>query len=143
MVIDETMLLRFLREADSSFPVPLSQKQPLPDFARKLAEKATVCACCRDGRIVSAVIGYTRNVTGELAYISVVATLPEARGRGLAPGLIKEFIAQCRQAGLRGVHLYTDPTNTAAIKMYETLGFVPYAPETETRPGDIHLIFCC
>ena len=137
----EQQIEQFLWAVDESFPIPLSHKQDLHLFAKKLFEKATLCTEIEQGRILAMVAGYTENVTDDLAYISVVATLPEARGRRLASALIERFIAIARERGLRAVHLYTVRTNTSAMRMYQRLGFSEWVKVDEPRPEDVHLIY--
>lgn len=131
----------FLREVDDLFPVPLSRKQNLCDFAIKLHEKATICYAKNDGRISAMVAGYTDNLVGNIAYISIVATCIGYRGRGYASSLVKQFINICKNKNISAVHLYSAASNSAAIKMYQKIGFVNYRPEEEPRPDDTHLIF--
>ena len=131
----------FVRGVDNSFPIPLSRKQDLKQFAHKLYEHATLCAEYEDEKIVSLVAGYTENVLENRAYISVAATCAEARGKGYASKLIKEFIDICRQKDLDAVHLYAVPSNVTAVNMYKRLGFEEWVIENETRPNDLHLIY--
>lgn len=131
----------FLRAVDGLFPVPLSKKQPIDLLAEKLARCGTLCAAQQGERILALVAGYTENTPDALAYISVVATLPEAQGQGMASRLVKQFLGIAARRGLSGVHLYTDKSNAPAIRMYERLGFVPYRPAYEGRPEDVHLIY--
>ena len=49
------------------------------------------------------------------------------RGRGLGQGLMRAFIDQCRRAGLPGIHLTTSERNTAAVFLYQKLGFCELA----------------
>lgn len=140
-MIDIQKIEEFLISADKLFPIPLSQKQNLKAFAQKLAEKATICTACEDGKIVSMVAGYTDNVVDGLAYISIVASLPNTQGKGYASSLIKEFIRICKQKTIDAVHLYTTKTNDVAIKMYKKLGFVEWITPNEPRPEDLHLIY--
>lgn len=137
---DVKMLERFLRQVDRSFPVPLSRKQELGAYARKLCEKATLCACCEGDEIISLVAGYTDDLPEDKAYMAVAATLPHARGRGLARKLVQEFIAICREKRIRAVHLYAVPSNAPAMKLYRSLGFRDYVIPDEPRPEDAHLI---
>ena len=131
----------FLQAADQSFPVPLSEKQDLSAYARKLYEHATLCTACKGDRIVSMVAGYTENLTGDWAYIAIVATLPEGRGQGTARRLVQEFIQICAQKQIRAVHLYAVPENTAAVRLYQTLGFRTLQLDDEPRKVDAHLIY--
>lgn len=137
--IDE--LEMFLHSVDYTFPIPLSKKQDLRLFAKKLVDKATLCAETENGEILSLVAGYTDHVINDIAYISVVATLPNARGKGYAQTLVKKFISIAKDKDLSAVHLYTVETNTAAVTMYRNLGFEDYILSDETRPDDLHLIY--
>lgn len=134
-------LKAFLQAVDKSFPIPLSQKQDLSKLAEKFIDKATLCYAEEEGRITALVAGYTENAINDIAYISVVATLPEKQGRGLASGLVAEFISRAREKDLRAVHLYTAQSNLGAIRMYHKLGFVEWVYEGESRPNDLHLIY--
>ncbi len=128
-------------KVDSLFPVPLSKKQNLQEFALKLCEKATVCTVCENRQIIAMVAGYTENVIDNMGYISVVATLPEAQGRGLAKQLVQEFLEIARKNNLSGVHLYAVRGNVSAMAMYRSLGFEEWTPANEARPQDVHWIY--
>ncbi len=134
-------VLQFLKAADLSFPVPLSHKQDLETLARKFCEKATLCHIQENGETVALVAGYTENLTDNTAYISVVATLPEARGKGYAQKLITQFLDICHTKNIGAAHLYTDKSNAGAIALYKKLGFVAYNADNEPRPEDVHLIY--
>lgn len=131
----------FLKKTDELFPVPLSQKQDLAAYAKKLYERATLCVAHEGEEIVSMVAGYTENIPDEWAYIAVVATLPEARGKGLASRLIKEFIDNCRKKHINAVHLYAVPDNIPAMNMYYSIGFQDIQIPDEPRQEDAHLIY--
>ena len=52
---------------------------------------------------------------------------PEARGRGLARDLLQGLIGECRQiGGIEMLTLTVTAGNDAAIRLYETSGFVVY-----------------
>ena len=106
--VTQAQLERFLTIVDKEFPVPLSEKQDLKELSEKFSVKATICSEVIDGEIIAMVAGYTDNVIDGLAYISVVATLKCAQGKGLAKKLIFEFISECERKNLSAVHLYTD-----------------------------------
>ena len=134
-------VLSFLREVDYDFPVPVSSKTELSDLAEKYCKYGTLCCEYIGNRVLAMVAGYTENTPGDLGYISLVATCRESRGTGLASKLIKEFLLKASDCSLKGVHVYTHCNNVKAINMYQKLGFVPYHPEVEPRPQDIHLIY--
>lgn len=134
------MIERFLQEVDNTFPVPLSKKQELSAFALKLYHKATLCAKFDGDRIVAMVAGYTEDLVGDMAYISIMATVPDARGRGLAGECVRDFLEICRQKGIGAVHLYAVADNIAAVTVYKRAGFVEWHPENEPRAEDLHLI---
>lgn len=141
MNLSEKQIYNFLIDVDSSFPVPLSQKQDLFDYAKKLKEKATLVPIICDEKIAAMVAGYTENIIDNLAYISIVATTKDARGRGYARNVLQEFIQICREKRIRAVHLYTAKNNLPAIKLYKKIGFVEYKIENEPRQNDLHLIY--
>jgi len=138
---DLKKLLNFLDKADQLFPIPLSAKHNLEEFAKKLCDKATICTAIEGGDIVALLAGYTDNVENKLGYISIVATLPQAQGKGYGTMLIREFLGIARTKGLRAVHLYAVRENIPAIQMYKKLGFEDYILNDEPRPNDAHLIY--
>lgn len=140
-MMNKERLYSFLKAVDKSFPVPLSLKQDLDILAEKFADKATLCYVEERGRILALVAGYTDSVIDNIGYISVVATLPEARGAGYGSRLVREFLDVARKKKLSAVHLYTARSNVAAIGMYKKIGFEEWLCENEPRPDDLHLIF--
>lgn len=137
---DVQMIEEFLRKVDDSFPVPLHEKQDLGAFARKLHEKATLCWVEEDGQILSMAAGYTNGLVDGMGYISILATLEQARGKGYGQRLIRQFLDICAEKGIAAVHLYAVESNTAAMRLYRGLGFEPWRCDHEQRPGDVHLI---
>jgi mycothiol synthase len=86
------------------------------------------------------VAGYTDNLVNGMAYVSIAATLPEARGKGLASSLMGEFMEICTRKGIPALHLYAVASNEPAMAMYRRLGFEIWDCPDEPRPGDAHLI---
>ena len=134
-------IYKFLLAVDNTFATPLSKKQDIKELAVKFFDRATVCAVEENGEILAMVAGYTEALTDNMAYISVVATLPECKGKGYASGCILDFIEVCKSKNISAIHLYTDIENRIARAMYKKLGFVEYICDGETRPEDVHLIY--
>ena len=139
--ITEKKLLTFLNKMDPLFPIPLSRKTYLKNYAEKLHQNATICFQEVDGSIVGVVAGYTENTVNNTAYISLVGVLPEYQNQKIAEQLIGEFISRASHKRLNAIHLYAVKTNIPAIKLYKKMGFVEWYMEAEPRPEDIHYIY--
>ncbi len=141
-MIELEKIAEFLYEVDKYFPIPLSEKRNLDELALKFFEKGTVCAEYDNfGKVVAMVAGYTDNVEGDKGYISVLATLPSARGKGFAQKVVKDFFGIARAKGLTAVHLYTHSSNIAAINLYKKIGFTEWLLKDEPRFDDIHFVY--
>ncbi len=138
--IDENRILDFLKKVDLSFPVPLSEKTSLTDYAKKIYENGVLCTYVENDEIVAMVAGYLDKIRNGIGYITLVATLPEYQGRGLAHKIIRRFQEEAETMGIRGVHLYAVRNNRNAIRMYNGLGFEELCLESEARPKDAHLM---
>lgn len=66
-----------------------------------------------------------RDVDPPVGEVYVVGIDPAAQGRGLGRLLTLIGLHHLRDAGLEQVLLYTEADNTAAVRTYERLGFVP------------------
>ena len=104
MPITVSAILDFLSTVDLDFPIPLSHKQPLEQFAQKLCSLGTICAEIQDGRIPALAAGYTDNTPDRMGYLSIVAARKE-HGEGDSPP------AWCRNSwtspAARGLPPYT------------------------------------
>ncbi len=136
--MDYNKLLDFLTEVDTLFPVPLSKKQNLEQYAKKLTEHGYICAEEKEGKIISLAAGYLNRDPG---YLSIAATIPEEQGKGLGKKLVVGFLDEAKKRGISSVHLYAVPSNKPAMKMHKDIGFVPWDIENEPRPSDAHLIY--
>lgn len=132
-------IITYLESVDQLFPVPISQKVNISEYADKLINQAALVVYREHGILMGMAAGYTEHLPdNNLAYLALVGLLPEAQGRGLGGALVKQFIAVAKKAGARGVHLYTDPSNHRAIAMYEKLGFSRIQIAGDSRWRDVH-----
>lgn len=68
-------------------------------------------------------------------YVNVLATLPEARGRGLGTRLLGVAEAIARDAGLGRMSVIVFDTNAGARRLYERLGYAERARRPIVRNG--------
>jgi len=73
----------------------------------------------------SKVLGYAGlwNICGAADIIDV-AVHKDFRRRGVAEGMLLELIGICKEKGIFEINLEVRVSNTAAIKLYEKLGFI-------------------
>lgn len=65
--------------------------------------------------------------------VYVVGVDPSERGTGLGRALTLTGLAYLRERGLAEVLLYVDESNTAAVQLYESLGFSRYSTDVMYR----------
>jgi ribosomal protein S18 acetylase RimI-like enzyme len=90
-------------------------------FLERTIELGDYLGIRREGRLV-AMAGERFRVDG-WTEVSAVCTRPDARGEGLASRLLGELIRRIQGRSER-VFLHCMASNVAAIRLYETLGFV-------------------
>ena len=69
---------------------------------------------------------------GEMELVKL-AVHPSARGRGIARRLTETCLAHARQQGIQRVVLVSNSRLSAALRLYESMGFVP-RPVPDTVP---------
>jgi GNAT superfamily N-acetyltransferase len=90
------------------------------DWRRRLRDHAQFVAML-GGRPVGMVAAYQESA--EAVYIYSLWLEPEARGRGLARGLVAAAVDWARRCGARTASLRMAPDNAAARTVYESMGF--------------------
>lgn len=79
----------------------------------------------RDGRLVG--FHWTKIHPDGVGEVYVVGVDPDAQGLGLGRTLTLRGLHHLRDAGVGELMLYVDESNTAAVRLYESLGFTRYA----------------
>lgn len=97
----------------------------------------------RQGKIVGGVLYYPADATiptpdGRSATlicpeIRLLAVTPPARGQGIGRALVVECLRRAAAAGAAAITLHTTDMMAAAVRMYESMGFVR-APELDRQP---------
>ena len=97
-----------------------------------------------DGQAISTTMVTTCNALPELGGFGEVATVPEARGRGLATDLCRQSIEDFADAG--GKALFLGTVNPAAARIYHRLGWrklassIVWALITDDRSPEAYLV---
>ena len=98
------------------FAMPWSRE----DFWREVRNELAVYIVAElNGRIVAYAGAW---VSFEQAEVMHVAVEPQLRGRGLGTLLFGELIAAVKLRGATAITLEVRPSNTAAVKLYESFG---------------------
>ncbi|TDC65152.1 mycothiol synthase [Actinomadura sp. GC306] len=79
----------------------------------------------RDGRLAG--FHWTKTHPGGIGEVYVVGVDPDAQGLGLGRALTLVGLHHLRDSGVEQIMLYVDESNTAAVRLYESLGFTRYA----------------
>jgi ribosomal protein S18 acetylase RimI-like enzyme len=74
------------------------------------------------------------------AMIRMLAVATAMRGHGAGEALVRECLARAQVCGAARVRLHTEPTMTAAHRLYERLGFVRDAAYDFTPVPDVNLL---
>jgi ribosomal protein S18 acetylase RimI-like enzyme len=87
------------------------------------------------GRLMLAVCGGSvlgcvalRRLSDDSGEMKRLYLRPSARGRGIGWGLVSALIVEAEAIGYHRILLDTLPTMTAAIRLYESVGFRPVEP---------------
>ena len=97
----------------------VAQTQPGP-FLERTIELGDYVGIRREGALVA--MAGERFRLDDWTEISAVCTRPDYQGQGLASGLIAALVANIERRSQRSF-LHVLATNTAAIRLYEQLGF--------------------
>lgn len=106
----------------------------------------------RAGHITGFLVGFFSQSLAEEAYIRLVVTDPQCRGRGIGRMLYERFFEVARRHGRTTIRCVTSPSNKAAVAFHMSLGFsmepqehsqdgLPVWPNYHGRPGTDRVLF--
>lgn len=116
-------LKKFLEKIDSFFPVALSQKVNLNDYAQKAMKKGINYFAMNENKIIGVCMGYANDKKENIAYISTIAVLPEYRNLKVGHQLILSFKEYAKENNMKLIRLFVHKENEMAIKFYRKNGF--------------------
>lgn len=141
-----TLMLRTYADQPDAFVATVHEREPLPVewWASRLSDgpdPAELVLGAFVGERLAGVAGLRfqrRDRTTHKAYLFGMSVLPEFRSRGIARALIEAVLDQARsKPGIKIVQLGVIQSNTAALGLYESCGFVAYGTEPfAVRMGD-------
>lgn len=106
-------------------------------YMRRLVKKskAAVWVAEVDGQIVGfAIAERSRSREQTVAYIQTIEVLSDFRGRGIATQLLMHIEETVRQAGASILWLHVDSTNSSAVRLYQSQGYVALGREENFYP---------
>ena len=104
---------RLFRELGAEDPVPTAER-----FATDFLPTTLIA---EHGGLPSAGYAFFRPLTG-VVHLTHLVTAPDARRRGIGRALMAEVAQRARANGCTTMQLNVHPTNTAAIRLYESIG---------------------
>lgn len=131
---DQPEVLALIRALDALQQglYPASRRQPAPDAAALLRPEARFLVL-RDAQ--RSVLGCGAIVLREdCAELQRMMVRPESRGQGLGRALVAALEVEAVMAGRPLLRLQTGVRQSAAIRLYESLGFRRCGPIGESRP---------
>lgn len=108
---------------DADFVPTLSERVAIPDYAKKIASKATRFEAWSNGTLVGLVAAYCNDPETRIAHITSVSVMKGWIGQGIAAKLIGQCVEHAKAAGMRQVGLEVAADNMPAIRLYEKSGF--------------------
>jgi GNAT superfamily N-acetyltransferase len=86
-------------------------------------------------RVRSATFATSWSASDPLAELSILAVLPEARGRGIGSALLDAVEARLLAMGVQDMTISVVTTNVDAMRLYERRGAVQFVTELVQRIG--------
>jgi ribosomal protein S18 acetylase RimI-like enzyme len=89
-----------------------------------------------------AIVEWTHDPVGVIAYIQTLEVTPDWRGQGVGGELLRCIEGSARDAGAQAIRLHVDAENGEAVRLYEARGYLCEGREEDYyAPGRGALIF--
>lgn len=121
----------YVEAKNQAFPDALVTVEQLQYFMTSpLWAVGTSISACAWNRIIGSVMVYwdekqNREKNESLGYTEEIFVIPEWAGRGVARAMIARSLAYLKEHGMTEARLQVKSTNTRAIAVYKSLGYVP------------------
>ena len=117
-------IAKHLQCCDADFVPTLSERVSIPDYAQKIASKATRFEAWSNGILIGLVAVYCNNRETRIAHISSVSVMKMWSSKGIAARLTSQCVEHAKAKGMLQIGLEVAADNMPAIKLYEKSGFV-------------------
>lgn len=124
-------VMNFLQETDFEYPIPLSTRVNIEDYAKKLSDLSDF-SICKDGNVIVGMISCYTNQP-PLGYISNVCIKKDYQGKKLFSVLFQLLLNNIKDKGIHILRLMVDFNNLNAQTIYLHFGFLPVEKNSYSR----------
>lgn len=126
-----------LRECDTFFVPPLTERVKIKEYSQKIANLAVRFEAWSGDILVGLLAAYCNDQSQHTAYITSLSVLPRFQGLGIASRILKKCIIYVTSLGFICIKLEVDNQNINAVKLYRKYGFLT---EQVTKQSKIMLL---
>lgn len=120
---DENKLAAIIRKVSNDYPIPITDKVDIDEYAKRILEDGHVIVCEYGKEIVGFVTFYANNLTGKEGSFSLLGILRKFRRHNIASNLFKLSFDIMKSKGMKTAFSYTHKKNIAAINFHKRMGF--------------------
>lgn len=129
-------LTALLEELDQSYIPPVSSRQDINDYCRKLITNGEIFILKDGGVELGFVAVYVNDQKGKCAFISSIGIKPKYRGSGMGKVLVDHVTAVARESGMHKIRLEVSRRNKAAQQLYIKCGFKNMTGPRDSKISD-------
>ena len=112
-----------LAECNTLFEPALSSHVTIPEYARKIATRATRFEAWQDGILVGLVACYYNDFATGKGFITSVSVVKKLQGAGIARRLVADAVNFGISARFKTIALEVQARNSRAVALYSANGF--------------------
>ena len=124
---DKDMVLKFIKEENESFPIPLSARTDINHYVEKFLTYGNTYVFVEKERIIALISFYANDFENYNAYLTLICVSKDYRKNSilkLGYQLMIKMIDECKKIKMKSILLETDNNNYHAQKFYERFGFI-------------------
>ena len=120
----EADIAAHLSSCDTDFSPRLSERVEIADYAKKIVGTAMRFEAWSGKTLVGLVAAYCNDPEKGAAFVTNVSVFRAWRGQGIATRLVNQCVQHAKAVGMRQISLELASDNTAAVRLYEEIGFI-------------------